>query len=165
MNNFFINPICYEGGWHSPPSFEGRTTPESLLLRVDHKCSIGLKALYRAAYVETDSKSKLIFLNMWKNNILLRTEFGVKSGPPSDKSINDDVPCNSIWGFRICNRFVTSVASCWMKTLCTHKKHEMDLNEGFSNALFLNYHRWNVFWWNLVLKNNVVNPRLYIAGN
>ena len=63
---------------------------------MDHKCSIGLKALYQAAYFETDTKSKSSSLNKRKKNILLRTEFGVKSGPPSDKSINDDVPCNSI---------------------------------------------------------------------
>ena len=63
---------------------------------MDHKCSIGLKALYRAAYIETDSKSKLSSLNRQKKYILLRTEFGVKSGPSSDKSINDNVSCNYI---------------------------------------------------------------------
>ena len=129
-NNFFsfrwtislLNPLCCEGGWHSPSSFEGRTTPASLLLRVDHKCSIGLKAQNRAAYVETDSKSKLSYLNRQKKNILLRTELGVKSGPPSDKSINDDVPCNSVWGFKICNRSVTCVATVVGWNLCARKK-------------------------------------------
>ena len=61
-----------------------------------HKCSIGMKALYQATYGETGSKSKLGSLNRRKKNILLRTEFGVKPGPPSDKSINDEVPFNSI---------------------------------------------------------------------
>ena len=55
-----------------------------------------MKALYQATYGETGSKSKLGSLNRRKKNILLRTEFGVKPGPPSDKSINDEVPFNSI---------------------------------------------------------------------
>ena len=65
------------------------------------------------------------------------TEFGVKSGPSSDKSMNDDVPCNSIRGFRICD-----VLQQLLDETSVHiKKHEMERNEGFSNVPFLNYHR------------------------
>lgn len=106
-----FNPLYCEGGWHSMCSFECRVTPESFLLRMGHKCSLGLKGLYWAAYVETDGKSKLSSLNKQKTDKLLRTEFVVKSDPQSDKSINDNVPCNSIWGFRICIRSVTCVAT------------------------------------------------------
>ena len=48
---------CFAGGSDSPGTHDGRITPGRALLSGDHKCSIGLKAEYLAAYVNTDSMS------------------------------------------------------------------------------------------------------------
>ena len=48
---------CFAGGSDSFGTHDGRRTPARTLLSGDHKCSIGLKAEYLAAYVHTDSMS------------------------------------------------------------------------------------------------------------
>ena len=48
---------CFAGDSDSSGTHDDRTTPARALLSGDHKCSIGLKAEYLVAYVNTNSMS------------------------------------------------------------------------------------------------------------